>query len=114
VTFADLLVSLVGFYTPARESMHREWAIETRATYLRTRRPISREDARTIAVFSLSGWAQRYPVQGSDLGEDAALFIAEWLEARALGPSEDAMHGAVEAWQGGAFVGRMRLSIAGF
>lgn len=52
-----------------------------------------------IAIFTRGTWAQRYPARGYDLGEDAALFIVDWLATRAMPPSEDAMHEAFAEWQ---------------
>ena len=49
---------------------------------------------------------------GAARGGQAALFVADWLAKRALPPETDRMHDALAEWQGGAFLGRMRLAIA--
>lgn len=71
--------------------------IDERAAYLRRERPLAHDLARSVAIFSLGGWARRYPVPAYDLGEDAAVFIVDHLLAHAT-DSEDAMHVALERW----------------
>lgn len=110
----DFLISLAGFYEPATTALRREWVTETRTTHLRARLPMSRDDARAIAKFSLGGWARNYPVMADDLGEGFALFVAEWLLAHALEPSAENMDTALREWEGGMFYGRMCAAIAGY
>ncbi len=102
MNFSDIVTS-IGAFGPTMPGM-AEYAAEQqriveRALLLREHRPVSAEDARIIARFSLNTWAQRFPVQAYDLGQDAALFIADWLSARAVGPTEDNLHEALKAWR---------------
>ncbi len=109
---AALLASfaaLPGF----EECAAQQRALDERATYLQRRRPLSRVDALAVALFSRGTWAQRYPVKSFDLGEDAALFLADWLRSRHVGPTAENMDAALQEWQGGAFVARIWAAIAG-
>lgn len=81
----------------ARTYAEEQHAIVSRAIRIRLARTVTPETARRVAAFSLGTWAQRYPVQGYDLGEDFALFVCDWLAARHV-DSEDAMHEALREW----------------
>lgn len=96
----------------AREAARQQAAIDERAIRLKHRFLLTDDVAALVAWFTLSGWAQRWPVQGYDLGEDAALFVAEWLCTRSVG-GVDAMHEALGEWQRGEFMRELRLRIAG-
>ncbi len=74
-------------------------ALDERATYLQRRRPLSREDALAVALFSRGTWAQRYPIRPHDLGEEAALFVADWLMSRHVEPTPENMDAALQEWQ---------------
>lgn len=96
--FADLVEQMGTFaqhvLPGAAEYAEEQRRVEERALWLRVQRPIGIEDAKRIALFSLGTWAQRYPVQSYDLGEDAGLFLCDWLTARAVGPTDDNLHEA--------------------
>lgn len=114
MSFSDLIR---GFFSPL-DPMFVECAREMRLTderadHIRRCRATHPDDARLIAVFSRGGWARNYPVRGHDLGEDFALHVADWLSARALGPTPKNMDAALQEWRGGEFYGRMMLAIAG-
>jgi len=113
MSLSDFVHTPLGFNCPGfEEYAAAQRALDERALFLRQSRIISRVDALAVALFSRGTWAQRYPVQSFDLGEEAALFVADWLAKRALPPETDRMHDALAEWQGGAFLGRMRLAIA--
>jgi len=99
MSLADLLRSLPPFGDFAAEHARQMTAVDVRAERLHLQRSLGHIEAREIAKFSLGTWARRYPVQGYDLGEDAALFIVDWLATRAMPPSEEAMHEAFAEWQ---------------
>ena len=100
---------LLGF----EEYAARQQALDERATFLQRRRPLSREDAYTVALFSRGTWAQRYPVRSHDLGKDCATFVADWLSARHVEPTAENMDAALQEWHGGAFVARIWAAVAG-
>ncbi len=114
MSLSDFVHTPLGFNCPGfEEYAAQQRALDERAAYLQRRRPLSRVDALAVALFSCGTWAQRYPVRSHDLGEDAALFIADWLAKWALPPETDRMHEALAEWQGGAFVARIWAAIAG-
>lgn len=82
---------------PLARTMEQLRQTDERTAYLRRERPLAHDLARSVAVFSLGGWARRYPVPAYDLGEDAAVFIVNHLLAHAT-DTEDAMHVALERW----------------
>lgn len=95
---ASVLAGALSALGPhAARVLEQQRQIDERAAYLRRERPLAHDLARPVAVFSLGGWAQRYPVAAYDLGEDAAVFIVDHLLAHAT-DSEDAMHEALERW----------------
>jgi len=74
--------------------------LDARAIWLREHAVwLSPDGAAYLASFSLGAWAQRYPVQGYDVGEDAALFVARWMVERALPVTADHMHAALDEWR---------------
>lgn len=99
--------------TVSPETLAALQARDERACYLQRESVISREDALTVAHFTLSAWAQRYPVRSFDLGKDAALFVAAWLSAHHVEPTADNMDAALQEWQGGEFMARLWAAIAG-
>lgn len=82
----------------ARAAIARQQAVEQRALHIREALPMSPETARRVALFSLGGWAQNIPAAPHDLGESAALYIAEWLIARHVSDTED-MRAALDEWR---------------
>ena len=108
----DLLRGLPPLGDLAAECARQMTAVDVRAERLHLQRSLGHIEAREIAKFSLGTWARRYPVQGYDLGEEAALFIADWLAKWALPPEADRMHEALAERQGGAFVARIWAAIA--
>lgn len=100
--------------TVSPEALAAMQARDERACYLQRESVIFREDALAVAHFTISAWAQRYPVRSHDLGKDAALFVAAWLSAHHVGPTADNMDAALQEWQGGMFVARLQDAIARF
>ena len=101
MSLADLLrdLALYARHPEAAEAAREAAATTERAGLLQSQRSITREDALRIAVFSRGTWAQRYPARRRDLGEDATLFVADWLSARALGAETEHMHEALDRWR---------------
>lgn len=79
------------------EQAKRRAEVEARAVAVLRETGCSRDAALRVALFSLGGWARRYPDAPYDIGERAALFIAEWCAARAVFPDDDQMHEALAA-----------------
>lgn len=82
----------------AREAIKRMQDVEARAHRMLMARVAMPETARRVAAFTFGDWAQCYPAQGYDLGEDCALFVLDWLTARHV-DTTDAMHSALEEWR---------------
>lgn len=100
MTFRELLDACrVPGMPGAAECARQQQAIAARALWLREHRGIAAEDAWAIALFTLGTWAQQYPAQSYDLGQEAALFFADWLSARANGHTEDNLHAALKVWR---------------
>lgn len=98
VRAASALAGALSAFGPyAAAALEQNRLVAERAAYLRHERPLAHDLARRVAVFSLGGWAQRYPVAAYVLGGDAAVFMVDHLLAHAT-DSEDAMHEALERW----------------
>lgn len=69
------------------------------ASLLRDLRPVGRKDAILIGGFVSTKVARRYPVPNYGIGVEAALFIADWLSTRALGPETEHLHKALAEWR---------------
>ena len=93
----------------AAEHAKRQAEVEARAWVVLRETGCARDAALRVALFSLGGWAQRFPDKSYDLGERAALFIAEWCAARAVFPSDDRMHAALVEWRAREMVRRAGL-----
>lgn len=98
---ADILRSMEAWRAHvgpiAEEHARQQAAVEARALAVLREAGGSHDAARKVALFSLGGWARRYPDAPYDIGERAALFIAEWCAARAVFPDDDQMHEALAA-----------------
>lgn len=95
-----------------REAARQQAEIEARAIRLKHRLPLADDVALRIVLFVRGGWAERYPVRSFDLGGAAEDFFGEWTLARHQS-SADALHRALDEYDGGRFMARLRAAIAG-
>lgn len=69
----------------------------------RTRLDAVRAEIDVVEMAADDKWEKahgvRYPVQSYDLWQDASLFIADWLSARAVEPTDGNMHEALKGWR---------------
>lgn len=77
-----LLAGAVSSAGPAfAASVERAQEVEARAVWLKRQRLIDGALAISVAHFSVSAWARRYPVPARDLGADCAVYIVDHLLA---------------------------------
>lgn len=97
----------------AAEHARRRAEAEARAWVVLREVGCSRGAALRVALFSLGGWATRFPDRPHDLGERTALFIAGWCAARAVFPDDDQMHAALVEWRAREMVRRFGIAPEG-
>lgn len=102
------IASVAPHYARAIEHQKK---VDERACYIQRERPLAHDVAARVAAFVLGGWTERYLVAPYDIGEDAALFVADHLVAHVT-DTTDAMHEALEMWRAEEGAGRLGATAA--